>query len=90
MSMAKAAKFASDLDTRLPQVIAGLEDTLKATGETMRGANKAVEGMAGADSPVRLELIRTLNEFASAARSFRLLADYIEKNPEALVRGKGQ
>jgi len=56
----------------------------------MRGANKAIDGLAGDNSPVRLELIKTLNEFSAAARSFRVLADYIENHPEALVRGKGK
>ncbi|MGC9967759.1 MAG: MlaD family protein [Syntrophobacteraceae bacterium] len=88
--LANASKLAVDLDARLPQVVAGLEDTLKATGVTMRGANKAIDGLAGDNSPVRLELIKTLNEFSAAARSFRVLADYIENHPEALVRGKGK
>jgi len=88
--MAHASKLARDLDARIPQILAGLEDTLKATGETMRGANKAVQGIAGDNSPMRLELIKTLNELGSAARSFRVLVEYLEKNPEALVRGKGK
>jgi paraquat-inducible protein B len=88
--MADASKLARDLDTRIPQIVASLDDTLKTAGVTMQGANKAIDGITGDNSPVRLELIRTLNEFASAARSFRVLVDYIEKNPEALVRGKGK
>jgi paraquat-inducible protein B len=54
----------------------------------MRVADKAINGYAGDDSPVRIELLKTLNEFAAAARSVRVLADYIENHPEALVRGK--
>jgi paraquat-inducible protein B len=87
---ASAAQVARNLDGHLPKIMAGLEDTLKATSMTMRGANKAVEGMAGDNSPVRLELIKTLSEFSSAARSFRILAQYLENHPEALVRGKGK
>ena len=56
----------------------------------MKGANKAVDGFAGANSPVRLELIKTLNEFSAAARSFRILAEYLENHPEALIKGKGK
>jgi paraquat-inducible protein B len=26
---------------------------------------------------------------SAAARSFRLMADYLERHPEALIRGKG-
>jgi paraquat-inducible protein B len=87
---ANASRLVTDIDSRIPQIVAGLDETLKTTGATMRGANKAIDGFVGDNSPVRIELIKTLNEFASAARSFRILADYIERNPEALVRGKGK
>ena len=30
----------------------------------------------------------TLREFARAARSLRVLSDYLEQHPEALLRGK--
>ncbi|MGA2401305.1 MAG: MlaD family protein [Syntrophobacteraceae bacterium] len=87
---ANASKLAAELDVRVPRITAGLEDTLKTAGVTMRGANKAIDGMTGDNSPVRRELIRTLNEFASAARSIRVLADYIENNPQAFIMGKGK
>ncbi len=85
-----AAQLARNLDLRIPPLIASLEDTSKATGVTMRGANKAVEGFAGDNSPVRFELIKALTEFSSAARSFRVFADYLENHPEALIKGKGK
>ena len=33
---------------------------------------------------------RTLIEVGAAARSFRDLSDYLERHPEALLRGKGE
>jgi paraquat-inducible protein B len=84
------AQLAGNLDSRIPALIASLEDTSKAAGVTMKGANNAVERFAGANSPVRLELIKTLNEFSAAARSFRVLAEYLENHPEALIKGKGK
>ena len=56
----------------------------------MKTANNAVERFAGANSPIRSELIKTLNEFSAAARSFRVLAQYLENHPEALIKGKGK
>ena len=56
----------------------------------MKDANKVVEGFAGASSPLRTELIKTLNEFSAAARSFRVFAQYLESHPEALIKGKGK
>jgi paraquat-inducible protein B len=85
-----AAQLARNLDASIPPLIASLEDTSKAAGTTMKGANKAVEGFTGANSPIRSELIKTLNEFSAAARSFRVLAQYLENHPEALIKGKGK
>ena len=84
------AQLARNLDLSIPPLIASLEDTSKATGVTMKGVNKAVEGFAGDNSPVRFELIKALKEFSTAARSFRVLTEYLENHPEALIKGKGK
>ena len=36
------------------------------------------------------DLLRTLTELKDAARSIRVLADYLERHPEALLKGKPQ
>ena len=36
------------------------------------------------------DLVRTLTELKDAARSIRVLADYLERHPESLLRGKPQ
>jgi len=54
-------------------------DQLKST-LTILGDNPA----AGNDLP------RTLAELKDAARSIRVLADYLERHPESLIRGKPQ
>ena len=41
-------------------------------------------------SPVTYQLAMTLEELADAARAIRVLADYIEKNPNSLVFGRAQ
>jgi len=40
------------------------------------------------DSPIYHELARTLQELSTAARSIRLMADYLERHPDALIKGK--
>jgi len=82
-------QLARNLDSRIPSLIASLEDTSKAAGLTMKEADNAVDRFAGANSAVRLELIKTLSEFSDAARSVRILAQYLENHPEALIKGKG-
>ncbi len=54
-----------------------------------RAAFKSVDGLIGKDSVTRADLDSTLQEIAGAARSLRILADYLEQHPDALLKGKG-
>jgi paraquat-inducible protein B len=54
-----------------------------------RSAFKSVDGLIGKDSVTRADLENTLQELAGAARSLRILADYLEQHPDALIKGKG-
>ena len=62
-----------------------LTQTLAQTRRTLASAEKVL----APNSPLQAEAYRTLQELASAARSFRIMADYLERHPEALIRGKG-
>jgi paraquat-inducible protein B len=42
----------------------------------------------GSDSEVQRNLTHMMSEVADAARSLRLLVDYVDRHPEALVRGR--
>lgn len=66
------------------QVVPAAHDTLVQAEETL----SAVEGVAAEGSPDRYELRNALRELAAAARSMRILADYLERHPESLVQGK--
>jgi paraquat-inducible protein B len=48
----------------------------------------AAESAMAAESPLRQDLEQTLMEVTKAARSLRILLDYLEQHPEALLRGK--
>jgi paraquat-inducible protein B len=48
-----------------------------------------VKSFASKDSGLARELNNTLRELSAAARSVRFMADYIERHPESLLRGKG-
>lgn len=76
-----------------------MEDGIPARiGETMKNADKAlkraeatlaaIQTTSRDASNVGYELSRTLRELAEASRSIRFLADYVERHPEALLRGK--
>ena len=50
----------------------------------------SVEGTLGQDSPLQYEIRQAMNELGEAARALRVLTDYLERHPEALIRGKGK
>ncbi len=58
--------------------------TLESAKRTLDTADK----MIAPDARLRVELADTLDEVGRAARSIRVLADYLERHPESLIRGK--
>jgi len=94
-SLQKASDHAGDLfanaDAALPQLVAGAEQTFKSASialdqadRTLRSAQAAV----GADSPLYYEINSTLRDIRSTSVSIRALADYLQRNPNALLTGK--
>jgi len=76
------------------QLMQNLDSTVApAIGSTLDQAQKtlvSVEGTLGKDAPLQNEMRRALKELAEAARGIRILTDYLERNPDALIFGKGQ
>jgi paraquat-inducible protein B len=54
----------------------------------LRGSLAAVERTIAADAPLQQDLRETLREVSRAAASLRVLTEYLEQHPEALIRGK--
>ncbi len=88
--MLKAAdKAVTRLDT---DVTPGLKTTL----DGLHGAITAADGvlkstnttLVGNDAPGQQELREALQEITRAARSLRILTDFLERHPETLLRGK--
>ena len=69
----------------MTQTIANLDKTLVQAEGTL----KTIDTMFAADAPISQELQISLRELADAARSLRILSDYLERHPEALLKGKG-
>lgn len=57
---------------------------LQETRLTLRG----METLLASDAPLQLESREAIRELTKAAKAFRGLADYLERHPEALLRGK--
>ncbi|MCF7977090.1 MAG: MlaD family protein [Chromatiaceae bacterium] len=60
---------------------------------TILGQSRAmvanINGLIGAEAPLSVESVRTIRDIGAAARSIRTFADYLDRHPEALIRGKG-
>jgi paraquat-inducible protein B len=67
------------------------EITMKQTDAALKGAEAAmtnIKGVVDPDSPTIYDLRKSLREVSAAARSLRLLTNFIERNPRALIFGK--
>jgi paraquat-inducible protein B len=73
-----------EIGDNLQKSLGTLTLTLKSAQTTLDNANRYVEP----ESAQGQELDSSLQEVGSAARSVRVLADYLERHPEALLRGK--
>ena len=77
---------------RLEATLANAEDLTAQLDAEILPSVAAVARDAGAllspNSTVNTELRQLLIELTDAARSLRLMADYLEQHPESLVRGK--
>ena len=75
----------------LHKAITELDKTLVTAQGTLASARGTLENtsnLTAPDSSQVQQLDATLQEVSRAARSLRVLADYLERHPEALVRGK--
>src|SRR5581483_4831731 len=66
------------------KTIAELDLTLASARTTLQSADRLVQP----DSALGGDLAATLQEVNRAARSLRVLTDYLERHPESLIRGK--
>jgi paraquat-inducible protein B len=70
-----------------------IQKTADAARQALKEAERALSNVAdltAKGSEERKQIDRTLKEFQAAARSIKLWADYLERHPEALIRGRGK
>lgn len=63
-----------------PEITVAMQDVRK----TLNAAERTLSE----DAPLQQDLRQTLQELARAAASLRILTDYFERHPEAVIRGK--
>lgn len=72
----------SEILSNINQASLQLKTTLVQTTTLAEGLSE--------DSPAYQELIRTLRELSGASRALRQMAEYLERHPEALLKGKSR
>jgi paraquat-inducible protein B len=81
-------KTLTDADTLMNTISTDLapdaKATLSAAREALTSANRALQS----DSPLQQSSAETMRELSRTAASFRSLAEYLQRHPEALLRGK--
>ena len=89
--MVDARKLVKEVDGQIQPLSDKAQDALVSTKKTMDQAITSLTGVnkfIGDNSNTRHKLNRTLDEFAAAAKSMNSLMDYLERHPEALLKGK--
>ena len=84
-------KLASDVRGKIDPVLAKADLTnveIQKTLQKVRDASAQIELALSPESSLRYELENTLSELAELAESIRLLAEFLERNPRALLTGK--
>jgi paraquat-inducible protein B len=75
---------ATPLLRRLPDIAAGLQQTIDRASKLLVSADNAYLG----NSQVKRDVERLLVQLNDTARSVRLLADFLAQHPESLIQGK--
>jgi paraquat-inducible protein B len=83
--------FLSDADDGLASLTTDLKPVLDNLGSTLASAERTLDAarlQLSGDSEQAYQLQSTLREIEGAAVALREFFDYLERNPEALIRGK--
>ena len=84
-------KLVSGLDGKLMPELSSTFTDLRTAIASANGVLQNTDAtLVGKDAPAQQDLRYALQEIARAARSLRVLADYLERNPNSLVFGKSQ
>jgi paraquat-inducible protein B len=62
--------------------------SLRATSDATQRTLALIQNRAGGNAPANTDLPQLMSELSQAARSVRELADYLDRHPDALLRGR--
>ncbi|MGE0821172.1 MAG: MlaD family protein [Candidatus Binatia bacterium] len=92
-AMADIGKLARNADGHVATLTSSVTETVGAARTALASAQETlrnVNGLMAPNAPVGYELVKTLRELSEAARSLRVLADLLERNPDAILFGRNE
>ncbi len=84
----EADKLVKSINRDAPDVMRDVSALTHSLSQVAKKTETALESF-DADSRTMLDLNKMLRDFSAAAQSLRNWSDYLERHPEALIRGKG-
>jgi ABC-type transporter Mla subunit MlaD len=77
-----------DLTRDVGPDIKSLVKSLRETSDAAQSTLSSMQGLMGRSGAGDSDLPRLMNELTQAARTIRALADYLDRHPDALLRGR--
>jgi paraquat-inducible protein B len=90
-AVASLNRVLTHLDRLTEETRPNLDELLKSMRATSDAAQRTlalIQNRAGGNSPASTDLPELMNQLSQAARSVRELADYLDRHPDALLRGR--
>lgn len=87
-SLNRVLTHLDQLETQTRPNINALLKSLRATAQAAQRTMAAIQNAAGGSAPASTNLPQLMSELSQAARSVRELADYLDRHPDALLRGR--
>jgi paraquat-inducible protein B len=86
-ALVEAKHVISEIELHTKELAQSTKNTIMASEAALKQAEDTLSTFS-ADSILVYELNNTLSEMSGAARSMRFFSEYLERHPEALLRGK--
>lgn len=82
-TLTRLDQITTDVQPQLQPLLTSLRETADEAQRTLQAANNMLGNGSGST-----DLPRLMRELTDAARSLRALADYLDRHPDALIRGR--
>jgi len=88
-SLTAIEALAKNANTQMGPLLTSLRSTANGLDSLLKETRSTI-GTYGANSQFMRDTKRLMDELQGASRSIRVFADYLERHPEALIRGKNR